>query len=239
MTTNRLTSSQLDQLRKLSTCVVASTIETFGVHLRNTGFANSSIRCIFPELPSVAGYAATARIRSSEPPMEGGTYHDHGRAYYDHRDWWNHILTIPEPRVVVIEDLDKPSGLGAFLGEVHTNILFALGCIGALTNGTVRDLPEVRPAGFQMFAGGLAVSHAYAHIFDFGGTVEVGGLKVTPGDLIHGDIHGVQTIPMEIAGKIPAVASKLLKRRHHLVELCRSADFSLEKLQSALKEAED
>jgi 4-hydroxy-4-methyl-2-oxoglutarate aldolase len=239
MTTNRLTLAQLDQLRQLSTCVVASTIETFGVRMRNAGFADSSIRCLFPDSPSTTGYAATARIRSSEPPMEGGTYYDHGRAYYDHADWWNHILTIPEPRVVVVEDLDQPSGMGAFLGEVHANILLALGCVGLVTNGAVRDLREVRATGFQMFAGGVAVSHAYAHVFDFGGPVEVGGLKVVPGDLIHGDLHGVQTIPLEIAGKIPIVAKRILKRRHDLVDLCHSANFSLEKLRSAFKEVED
>jgi 4-hydroxy-4-methyl-2-oxoglutarate aldolase len=234
-----MTEDQLDQLRQLNTCVVASAIETFGVRMRNAGFANPSIRCIFADLPVMVGHAVTARVRSAEPPMEGGTYYDHGRAYYDQNDWWKHILTIPPPRVTVIEDLDKPPGLGAFLGEVHVNILLALGCIGALTNGNVRDLPQARANGFQMFAGGSAVSHAYAHIFDFGGSVEIAGLKVNPGDLIHGDIHGVQTIPSEVAGQIIPVAQTILKRRRHLAEVCRRADFSLEKLENALKQVEE
>jgi regulator of RNase E activity RraA len=80
------------------------------------------------------------------------------------------------------------------------------------------------------------VSHAYAHVFDFGGKVEVGGLQVRPGDLVHGDCHGVQTVPLEIADKVPVVAREIRQRRQHLVSLRRSADFSLEKLRQAIRD---
>jgi 4-hydroxy-4-methyl-2-oxoglutarate aldolase len=227
-----LTTVQLGQLQNLTTCVVASAIETFRVRLPNTGFVDSSIRCIFDELPPVAGYAATARIRTANPPMEG-----HGYSY-ERTDWWNHILSIPAPRVVVLEDVDDPVGLGAFVGEVNANILLALGCGGLVTNGGVRDLNEVRPSGFQMFAGNVSVSHAYAHIFDFGGPVKVGGLFIRPGDLVHGDRNGVQTIPLEIASRVPSMAQKIMRRRQRLIGLCRSADFSLDVLRAAIEEAE-
>ncbi|MGC1490894.1 MAG: RraA family protein, partial [Candidatus Acidiferrum sp.] len=187
MTERLLSPASLEQLRRLSTCVVASTVETFRVRLPNTGFADSSIHCIFKDRLPTVGYAATARIRSTSPPMEGRGY------YYERTDWWNHILSIPAPRVVVIEDVDTPAGLGAFIGEVNANILLALGCAGLVTNGSVRDLEQVRLTGLQMFAGSVSVSHAYAHVFDFGCPVEIGGLKIQPGDLIHGDRHGVQT----------------------------------------------
>ena len=231
---NRLTPAQLDELRQFSTCVTASAIETFGVRLCNAGFANSSIRCQFKDLPGVVGYAATARIRSANPPMDS-----HGYFYYDRADWWNEILTIPAPRIVVIEDLDDPAGLGAFVGAVHANILRALGCVALVTNGSVRDVPDIRPTGFQVFAANVAVSHAYAHVFDFGSPVRVGGLKVSPGDLVQGDLHGVQTIPLEIADRVPAKARDILKRRKRLIDLCRSDDFSLEKLQRVMKQEEE
>ncbi len=144
------------------------------MRLPNTGFADSHIRCIFEELPPMVGHAATARIRSASPPIEGDGYH------YARTDWWNHILSVPPPRVVVLEDLDHPAGLGAFIGEVNANILMALGCAGLVTNGAVRDLNEVHSIGFPMFAGNASVSHSYAHIFDFGGPVVVGGLEVQP-----------------------------------------------------------
>ena len=231
---SRMTPAQLDELRQFSTCVTASAIETFGVRLCNAGFANSSIRCQFKELPVVVGYAATARIRSANPPMDR-----HGYFYYDRADWWNEILTIPPPRIVVIEDLDDPAGLGAFVGAVHANILRALGCVGLVTNGSVRDVPDIRATGFQLFASNVSVSHAYAHVFDFGGKVRVGGLKISPGELVQGDLHGVQTIPLEIADRVPAKARDILKRRKRLIDLCQSDDFSLEKLQQVMKHEEE
>jgi len=231
--TNGLGPAQLDELRQLSTCVTASAIETFGVRMCNTGFADSRIGCVFKGASPVVGYAATARIRSANPPMERRGYF-----YYDRADWWNHILMIPAPRIVVIEDLDERPGLGAFVGAVHANILQALGCVALVTNGSVRDVAEIRPTGFQLFASNVAVSHAYAHVFDFGGKVRVGGLNVAPGELIQGDVHGVQTIPLEVAGKVPAAAREILKRRKRLMELCRSDDFSVEKLQEVMKQEE-
>ena len=231
---NPLAPAQLDELRQLSTCVTASAIETFGVRLYNTGFADSRIACIFKEAPPVVGYAATARIRSANPPMN-----KRGYFYYDRSDWWNQILTIPAPRIVVIEDLDEPAGLGGFVGAVHAHILQALGCVALVTNGSARDISEVRPTGFQLFASNLAVSHAYSHVFDFGSTVHIGGLKISPGEIIQGDLHGVQTIPLEIAAKVPAKARDILKRRKRLTDLCRSADFSLEKLQQVIKQEEE
>lgn len=232
MATRALKPAQLEQYRQLSTCLVASAIETFRVRLPNTGYADSSIRCIFTDQPSMAGYAATARMRSSNPRMESNKVYD----YYDRTDWWDYILTIPAPRVVVIEDVDHPSGVGAFVGEVHANILLALGCAGIVTNGAVRDLPDIRPTEFQMFAGSVSVSHAYSHIFDFGGAVEVGGLTVQPGDLIHGDCHGVQTVPLEIADRVPAAAREIRQRRQDLIGLRRSASFTVDKLRQTIRD---
>jgi len=224
-----LTEKQLAALRDLDTCSVSNAIETFGVRLRNTGFADSRIKCMFKSFPSMVGYAATARMRSDEPPMEGGTYHDR-------TDWWNDILRIPAPRIVVLEDMDKRAGLGAFVGDVHAAILTALGCVGYVTNGAVRELPAIRKTGFQLFAGGLAVSHGYAHIFDFRATVDIGGMLVKPGDLLHGDRHGVLSVPRDIAPQIPAAASRLQDIERRIIAFCRSAGFSVEKLREVIKQ---
>jgi regulator of RNase E activity RraA len=231
MTPEPLTPSQLAEFRALSTCVVASAIETFDVRLHNRGFTDSRLVCMSPELPAAVGYAATARIRSSDPPMEG-------RSYYDRGAWWDSLIKAPAPRVVVIEDVDSTPGLGAFIGAVHANILLALGCVAVVTNGGVRDLPDVRQSRLQVFAGNVSVSHAYAHVFDFGGTVEIAGLSVHPGDLIHGDLHGVQTIPHEIAGLVPGKALEIVKARKELIAFCHSNDFSIAKLRERVKELE-
>ncbi len=217
----------LDALRRLDSCTVSNAIEAFEVRLRNSGFADARVRCIFDDLPPMVGHAATARLRSAEPPITGH--------YHDRTDWWNSILQLPAPRIVVLEDQDEPPGVGAFLGDMHAAILRALGCIGYVTNGAVRDLPGVRDVGLQLFAGNVAVSHAYAHIFDFGSKVKVGGLEVRPGDLLHGDRHGVLSIPKEIAAEIPAVADRLRKEEQTVIDFCRSNDFSVDKLRQVLK----
>src|SRR5665213_2395982 len=157
-----------------------------------------------------------------------------GDSYYYRLDWLEHVLSIPLPRVLVVEDLDSHPGLGSFVGDVHANILRALGCIGMVTNGAVRDVEAARDLNFQMFAGNLSLSHAFAHVFDFGGLVQVGNMQVRPGDLLHGDQHGIQTVPMEIAQKVPAVAQRMKAEEQQIIELCQSGAFTLEKLRSDL-----
>lgn len=229
MKTNPLPPALLEQLRQLDACTVANAVETFDVRIRNTGFADSSVHCMFHDFPPLVGYAATVRIRGSEPPMEGHTYHQR-------TDWWDHILSIPEPRVIVAQDIDKRPGLGSFIGEVHANIFLALGCNGMVTNGSLRDIPGVKSAGFQVFAGCVSVSHAFAHIFDFGGPVEVGHMKVRPGDLIHGDRHGVQTVPISVAERIPETAKRILEKEQELIAFCRSGGFTIDQLRQKVAE---
>jgi 4-hydroxy-4-methyl-2-oxoglutarate aldolase len=164
-----LTQEELDALRQFDTCMVANAIESFHVRLCNTGFADARVHCMFPDAPPMVGYAATARLRSGEPPIVG--------TFRDRADFWNSILEVPAPRILVLEDMDDPPGRGAFVGDVHAAILKALGCVGCLTNGAVRELPSVRKMGIELFAGSVAVSHAYAHIFDYGVKVTVGGME--------------------------------------------------------------
>jgi len=222
-----LTPDQLLALQKLSTCVVADAIETFDIRLRNVGFADGSIRCCFEDLPPIVGYAATARIRTAKPPMVGP-------AYKDRIGWWKSIGTSAPPHIVVLEDVDSPPGIGALIGGVGASILHALGAIGVITNGAVRNLRRVREAGFQCLAGSVVPSHAFAHVFEYNVPVTVGGLQIAPGDLLHADRHGVVQIPLEIAGDIPAVAATLHARNAALVALCRSPRFSVARLQEYL-----
>jgi regulator of RNase E activity RraA len=121
------------------------------------------------------------------------------------------------------------------VGKVHANILMALGCAGLVTNGAVRDLDVIEPAGFQMFAGSVAVSHAYAHLFEFGTPVEVGGLRISPGDILHGDRHGFLIVPPSIVDEIPAVAATLAEEEQAITHLCRSPEFSIDRLRELLK----
>jgi len=225
-----LTEEVLDALRQFDTCMVSNAIETFDARLRNTGFTDGSIRCMFQDgdAPPMVGYAATARLRCGEPPIGG-------RSFRDRADFWNSILEIPAPRILVLQDMDQPPGRGAFVGDMHAAILKALGCVGHLTNGAVRELPAVRAMSVQLFAGSVAVSHAYAHIFDLGAAVKVGGLEVHPGDLLHGDRHGVLTVPAEVATMIPDVAARLQRMEKTVIDFCQSSAFSVARLREIMK----
>ena len=225
----RVKAERLEAIRLFDSCTISNAIETFDIRLRNEGFADGSIRCMFNDLPPVSGYAVTARVRCSAPPPVGHCYHDR-------TDWWTHILTVPAPRVVVVEDVDDRPGLGAFIGHVHASILRALGCVAYATNGSVRDLPSVRRIGFQFFATSVSVSHAFVHLVDFAQPVTIGGLRVESGDIVYGDGHGLLTIPPAIVGDIPLVAARMLEQEQRVIELCQSPNFSLERLQTLVRQ---
>src|SRR4029077_12040386 len=174
-----LTDEQLQALRRLDACVVANAIETFRLRLRNEGFVDHTVRSQFPELAPMVGYAATVRIRGSAPPAAG-------KQYPERTDWLEYITQVPPPRVVVVQDTASQPGLCSLVGEVHMTVLRALHCVGVVTNGSVRDIPAARSAGFHYFAGSVAVSHGYVHILDFGRPVEIGGLTIASGELLPG-----------------------------------------------------
>ena len=222
-----LTPEQLDALRRLDACTLANVIETFHERLRNEGFADGTVRCLFPLFPPLVGYAATLKIRGSAPPTAADPYPDR-------TDWWDYILTLPAPRVLVVQDMATRVGLGSLLGAVHIHILRALGCVGAVTNGSVRDIPAAEKLGFHLFAGSVSVSHAYVHIVEVGGAVEIAGLKIQSGDLLHGDLHGIQSVPHDIAGRISPVAAQIIAKEQELIALCQSEEFSIEKLRAAV-----
>ena len=133
-----------------------------------------------------------------------------------------------------MHDIDNPP-LGAYWGEVQSNIHKALGAVGVATDGTVRDLDEVRALGFQFFAKEVSASHAYVRLVDIGIPVKIGGLTVKTGDLLHGDKHGVTSIPFEIAEQIPEMVQTIADYEEKTISVCQSPDFSIEKLKEIAK----
>lgn len=223
-----LTCDQLEALRRLDACLLANAIETFHERLRNEGFMGNNVRCLFPQLQPMLGYAATVKIRGSAPPTTGNLYGDR-------TDWWDYIESLPAPRIVVVQDVSSRVGLGSLVGAVHMNILRTLHCTGVVTNGSVRDIPAAESAGFHYFAGSVSVSHAYVHIVEIGKSVEIDGLKIRSGDLLHGDLHGVQSVPIDLAPQLPEAAARISAEEHAIIALCRSPEFSLQKLRAAVK----
>jgi regulator of RNase E activity RraA len=215
----------LDELRRFSSPTIANAIETFDIQPRTAGFVSSDIVCRFPRLGVMLGYAVTALIRAEPPPLAG---HRAGEF-----DWWDHVAQSPGPRVVAMQDIDEPPGQGAYWGEVQANIHVALGCVGVLTDGTVRDLPEAEGLGFHFFSAHVSVSHAYVHMVDFGLPVKVGGLWIKPGELLHGDQHGVVVVPAEIAARIPEAAARIETRERAMIAVCRTPGVTLDELKAA------
>lgn len=226
---NELTHTALTALQQLNGADVANAIEQFDVRLRNEGFTDGSIRCLQPTLPAAVGYAVTARIRCSSPPPVG-------HQYFDRTDWWDHVMKVPAPRFVVVEDVDPRPGLGAFLGEVHANVLRALGCVAYATNGSARDVRLIGELGFQVFASCVSVSHAFAHIVEFGVPVTVGGLTVNSGDLLFGDAEGIQSIPPAVVDRLPGMVAEVTRKDEAVIRFCRSREFSMDGLRNLLRD---
>lgn len=216
-----LTPEQLETLRQFDAPTVANAIETFNVRPRNTGFMSPEVRCMLPELGVLVGYACTAIIAADHQPPEPPKV--------SRPDWWRRVVETPAPRVVVMQDSDTQP-VGSFWGEVQGNIHRALGCVGLVTNGGVRDMDEVKALGFHCFARAVLVSHAYVHLVEIDVSVSIGGLVVHPGDLIHADKHGVQVIPIDIAPQLPEAVAKIAANERRIIGVCQSPDFSIDKL---------
>ena len=216
-----LKAEELEALRRWPTCAIANAVELFNIKPRNEGFMDPEIKCVFPDLGPMIGYAVTAVITADSPE---------GRRVQP-PEWWAEMQKIPAPRVAVIHDIDHPV-VGSFWGEVNGNIHKALGCVGTVTDGSVRDLDEVREAGFHFFSSCITVSHAYVHLVDVGVPVKVGGLVVKPGDLIMGDKHGVISIPLEIARDVPQAAQLVEDWERPVIDFCKSKEFNVEGLKA-------
>jgi len=223
-----LTSQQIEALKKITSPSVANAIETFKVRPREHGNLSSDIKALFPEMGPMVGYACTAIIRAEQGPIEGHRASTFG--------WWDYVLTIPAPRVIVVHDLDDPRGQGAQWGEVQANIHRALGCVGVVTDGSVRDLDEVRALNFQFCAAHVSVSHANVHMVDFGIPIKVGGVWIKPGDLVHADQHGVVTIPQEIAQQVPEAIAKVEADEKKIISVCQTPGFTADKLKDIYRQ---
>jgi regulator of RNase E activity RraA len=218
-----------ENLALYDTCILSDAIAHLGLHLNNQGFTGPGLQRLTRSGATIAGYAATARIRSSDPPITG-------RTFFQHTEWWTEIDRLPTPRIVVIEDIDDPPGLGACAGQVAAAAFTALHCAGAVTNGSCRDLETVDAMSFGLFAAHVTPSRAYAHLVEHSGPVAIFGLLVKPGDLLVADCHGVLSIPAEHGTQICETAAELANRKRTFVQFCGSSQFSIAAMEERLKE---
>jgi regulator of RNase E activity RraA len=209
-----LSESQFAFLRSIDTPTVCNLIEIVAPERRGAGYTVAHLHCPFPDLPPMVGYAKTVTIRSRDAVS--------GPSYMAKRlDYLDYVAAAPQPSIVVIEDQDEPAGYGAFWGEVQTNVHKALGCLGTITNGSVRDIPAVAE-GFQMLAGSIGPSHAYVHVEEFGVPVTIHGMAVKSGDLIHADRHGAVVVPADKIDAMGPALDGLLKQEARIIAAAKS-----------------
>ncbi len=224
----------IEALRALDTPTICNALEIVAPERRALGFTTEPLVCARPKLAPIVGLARTATIRAKQPSeLDGDALRDLRLGYYEH------VAAGPMPAITVIQDLDQPSaGYGAFWGEVNTAVHKGLGCIGCVTDGSIRDLDDLAP-GFQLIAGRVGPSHAHVHVVEFGKQVNVAGMIVSAGDIVHADRHGAVVIPASIVAEVPAAAGLLQRREAVILEAARGDGFSIETLRRAWADSAD
>lgn len=217
----------LSLLRRVDTPTVCNAIEVAQGRRGFDAFTRGTVICTAPEAGAVVGYAVTAQLAAKAPPAEdAATIRARRMAYY------RAMHDAAKPAVAVIEDLDYPDCIGAYWGEVNTTIHKAFGLSGALTNGVVRDLGDL-PEGFPVIAGSIGPSHGFVHIRSLGAPVEVFGLTVRNGDLIHADRHGAVVIPPEVVPLLATAIGRLLQTERLILDPARAPGFDFDAFVSA------
>jgi regulator of RNase E activity RraA len=212
-----LTRSQLEFLQSIDTPTVCNLVEIVAPERRGRGYTVKHLHCPFPELPPMVGFAKTVTFKAREAvPLGQAGYMQKRLEYLDY------VASAPQPGIMIMQDLDgEQAGYGAFWGEVQSNVHKALGCLGVVTSGSIRDIPMIAP-GFQMLAGSIVPSHAYVHVVDYGIDVNVHGMAVTSGELIHADRHGAVVVPAETIDAMKAALDGLAAREARIIEAAKT-----------------
>jgi regulator of RNase E activity RraA len=228
---SELTAELLAELRSIDTPTVCNALEVVVPERRGFGYTTKPLVCTRPQLEPMVGVARTATIRSAHPSdLRGVEARQLSDAYYAYID------AGPKPSVVVIQDLDESPGYGCFWGEVNSSIHKGLGCEGLITDGAVRDLPDIAE-GFRMLAGSVLPSHAWVHVVDFARPVTVAGMRARDGDLIHADQHGAVVIPHDAAREVKAAAEAIVRQERVIIDAARRPGFDIDRLREAQGEA--
>lgn len=233
MTQDTLTEADLEALRQFDTPTICNGLELVVPERRAKGFTTEPFFCADPTLPPMVGFARTATIRAVEPSAL-----DAEGLRAQRGEYYAHVGAGPGPTVSVIQDLDPNPGFGAFWGEVNSNVHNGLGCRGAITNGSFRDVADLAP-GFQILGGSVGPSHAHVHIVDFGGQVNICGMTVRDSDLVHADRHGAVVVPQSVAADLPAAVDLVARREKVILDACKDPDFNIEMLKRALGQSRE
>jgi regulator of RNase E activity RraA len=224
------TAALFDQIGKFDTPTICNALEVVRGKRFTSGFTRQRLIAAFPKLPPIVGYARTAMFRSWEP-YDAAARKQKLLGYYEY------LAQPNQPCVAVVQDIDSQPGLGAFWGEVNTAVHWGLGCVGTVTNGSMRDLDAMCPQ-FQCLAATLSPSHAFGQVVDFGRPVDVLGMAVADGNIVHADQHGAVVFQLGELDKLPAAIDLMARREKVILDAARKPGFGFATLREALAAAE-
>ncbi|MEO2002501.1 MAG: RraA family protein [Candidatus Poribacteria bacterium] len=224
-----LSAATLAKLVTFDTPTICNIIEIFDVRPRNTGYMDGRIRACFPEMPPIVGFASTATFRSNAATRAGDAYSgmDDQVAGFD---------ALSGPPIVVFQDVDDPT-VAATFGEVMCTTYKAFGAVGLITSGAGRDLDQVRDINFPAFTDGTICAHGYCHFPQVGVPVHVGGITIFPDDLLHADVNGVTTLPVEIAAEAADIGDEFVAAEVVVLEALRAGKPTVETFREARRES--
>lgn len=227
-----LTEQLIADLQTIDTPTVCNALELLIPERRGYGFTTQPLVCTRPDLPPMVGIARTASIRAAHPShLRGSAAREMNDGYYAYMDEG------PKPSIVVIQDMDDGQrGYGSYWGEVNSNIHSGFGALGVITDGSVRDLPDIAD-GFQMMADRVGPSHAYVHVVGFAQPVTVAGMRVVSGELIHADQHGAVVIPWDVVDQVLGAAQEIAAKEAVIISAAQKPGFNIDKLREAWGES--
>ncbi|WP_170407846.1 RraA family protein [Ruegeria arenilitoris] len=220
-----MTPSLLALLRKVDTPTVCNAIEMAQGKRGFDQFTRGTMFCSAPSEGAIVGFARTAKIAAVQPPSEAAEVIRQRRM-----DYYRYMAEAPAPSVAVVEDVDFPSCIGAYWGEINTSVHKGFGMAGALTNGVMRDLGDM-PQGFPVIAGSIGPSHGFVHVREIDTPVSIFGLTVNPSDLIHADRHGAVVVPADLIDQIEHAILKLFETERIILSAASEPGFSFEKFE--------
>lgn len=226
---NKVSAEDISFLSQWDTPTICNGLEVLDSNRTSVGFTTQHMVCADVNLSPIVGFARTATVRARTPSILSGPEQDSVNQLY-----YRHMAEQPAPTIAVVEDLDYPPGFGAWWGEVHTTIHKALGVLGVVTNGSIRDL-DCCASDFQMLAGSVGPSHGHNHAVDVACEVNIFSMAVQPGDIVHADRHGAVIVPVEAVRELPGAIDLITKEEEALLATARASDFTVNKLLEKMK----
>ncbi|MDZ7639397.1 MAG: RraA family protein [Bryobacterales bacterium] len=217
---NRTAANAVEYLLTVDTPTLVNAVELLKMRPNREGFTPVGLRCLFPEMGRLCGYAVTAQVETisrTEPlDMQGFL------------ELYRLVEASPKPAVVVLQEIGGYADYAAHCGEVMATFFTRLGAVGLVSDCAVRDIPEVRALGFKYFARGAVASHGNFRIVRSGLPVQILGMEVKPGTILHGDENGLITVPGVPIDQIEAHVIEIRSREKKIMDFVKSEHFTLD-----------